>query len=160
MKKTLVIVFLLITSIRSHAAVLHFYSNPQVPQPLFHVTLEYKDFVYEADTRAGGRRLHINQVAKKGHYQILIPDSLVDEAALFSQLGMPFDYKFIWGNDKTYCSELVGIALGIEPKPMSFAGTHYLEYYPEWIHRNDPGLSPDDIYQFGVTHGQLLPQHP
>lgn len=159
MKTTLMIVFLL-ASFHSHAAVLHFYSHPQVPQPLFHVTLEYRDFVYEADTRAGGRRLPISQVPLKGHYQIQIPDSLVDEPALHSQLGMPFDYKFIWGNNKTYCSELVGIALGMEPKPMSFAGTHYLEYYPEWIHRNDPGLSPDDIYEFGLKHGNLLTTQP
>lgn len=157
MKNSLVLFCLFVFgSLQSPAAVLHFYSNPQVPQPLFHVTLEYQDFVYEADTREGGRRLHVSQIAKKGDFQILISDSLVNVPALQSQLGLAFDYQFIWGNDKTYCSELVGIALGMEPQPMSFAGTHYLKYYPEWIHRNDPGLSPDQIYEFGLQHGILL----
>lgn len=156
MKKLISFIFSIIVAQNSSAAVLHFYSNPQVPQPLFHVTIEYKDYIYEADTRAGGRRLHVTHVLKKGDYQIYLADSFVDESALLSQMGLPFDYKFIWGNDKTYCSELVGLALRMQPKPMSFAGTHYLDYYPEWIHRNDPGLSPDDIYEFGLKHGTLL----
>lgn len=157
MKKQL-IAFLLtaLGCLEIQAAVLHFYSNPRVPQALFHVTLEYKSYVYEADTRDGGRRLHVSQVKQSGHTRMEIPDSLINEQALMGQLGLPFDYEFIWDNDKTYCSKLVGLALNMEPGPMSFAGTHYVKYYPDWIYRNDPGISPDDIYEFGLKHGQIL----
>ncbi len=134
------------------AAVLHFYSNPSVPQPIFHVILEYKAFAYEADTRQGGRYLPMRDLKKTGDLQIKIADDLVDERALATQIGLPFDFSFIWNNEKTYCSKLVGIALNIPPHPMSFAGTHYLEYYPHWINRNDLGLSPDDIYDFAMKH--------
>lgn len=142
------------------AAVLHFYHNPSVPQALFHVALEYKNYFYEADPYEGGRRQPIQNVKEPGDWRIEISDALVDERALLSQMGLPFDFNFIWGNGKTYCSELVGLALKIEPKPMSFAGTHYLKFHPEWIHRHDPGLSPDDIYQFGLEHGVPLTPAP
>ncbi|UXR66060.1 hypothetical protein EZJ49_07335 [Bdellovibrio bacteriovorus] len=154
MKKCLfILISALLFSVNSFAAVLHFYSNPNVPQPLFHVILEYKGYAYEADTRAGGRRLPIAHLGGNlGHIQIEISDSLVNEQALMSQMGLPFDYKFIWNNNKTYCSKLVGIALNMEPQPMTFAGTHYVQYYPDWIYRNDPGLSPDQVYEFGMQH--------
>lgn len=151
-KPFFLIVFGLFISLHSGAAVLHFYSNPRVPQPIFHVTLEYKSFIYEADTRAGGRRLPVLHMPLKGHVQIEIADELVNEDALLGQMGLPFDYEFVWDNNKTYCSKLVGIALNMQPKPMTFAGTHYVKYYPEWIHRNDPGISPDDIYEFGLQN--------
>ncbi|MDG0817874.1 YiiX/YebB-like N1pC/P60 family cysteine hydrolase [Bdellovibrio svalbardensis] len=154
MKKNLVFTILsLFLGLQSHAAVLHFYSNPRVPQPLFHVTLEYKSFVYEADTREGGRRLPVGQdVHGPADINIEIPDALVNEEALAAQMGLPFDYNFIWDNNKTYCSKLVGKALNISPQPMSFEGTHYLKYYPKWAERHDPGLSPDQIYEFGLKH--------
>ncbi|MNT03497.1 hypothetical protein D3C72_1380370 [compost metagenome] len=120
------------------------------------MTLEYKSFVYEADTRLGGHRIPVHQVYKLGDIRMEIPDSLVNEQALASQMGLPFDFQFVWNNQKTYCSKLVGIALNIEPQPMSFAGTHYVKYYPEWIHRHDPGLSPDNIYEFGLKNGHII----
>ena len=160
MKKKLSLLYVLclfnFCAISTQAAVLHFYSNPSVPQPLFHVTLEYKNYVYEADTRLGGHRIPLQQVYKLGDIRIEIPDALVNEAALASQMNLPFDFQFVWNNAKTYCSKLVGIALNMEPQPMSFAGTHYLKYYPEWIHRHDPGLSPDQIYEFGMVQGQII----
>ncbi len=154
MKKNLLLVILsLFISLQSSAAILHFYSNPRVPQPLFHVTLEYKSFIYEADTRDGGRRLSVGQdVHGPADINIEIPDFLVNEEALASQMGLPFDYNFIWNSNKTYCSKLVGIALNIPPQPMSFAGTHYVQYYPKWAERHDPGLSPDQIYDFAIRH--------
>ncbi|UOF01326.1 hypothetical protein [Bdellovibrio reynosensis] len=149
MKTTIsVILFLLFWALNTQAAVVHFYSHPQVPQKWFHVALEYKGYLYEADTRVGGRRLPISQVKKKSDETIVISDSLVSEEGLLTQMGLPFDYEFIWNNQKTYCSKLVGIALNMEPTPMTFAGTHYVKYYPHWIHRNDPGLSPDQVYDF------------
>lgn len=151
-KHFLLIALSLFVSLHSFAAVLHFYSNPKVPQPLFHVTLEYKSFIYEADTRVGGRKFPVLHMPLKGDIQIEIADELVNEDALDSQMGLPFDYEFIWNNNKTYCSKLVGIALSMQPRPMSFAGTHYVKHYPEWIHRNDPGISPDDIYEFGLNN--------
>lgn len=143
-------------AISSPAAVLHFYINKAVPQPLFHVTLEYKSFVYEADTRLGGHRIPLHQVYKLGDIRIEISDTLVNEQALASQMGLPFDFQFVWNNQKTYCSKLVGLALNIAPQPMSFAGTHYVKYYPDWIYRNDPGLSPDNIYEFGLQNGRIV----
>lgn len=150
MKKGLFFLILsLFFVLQSNGAVLHFYSNPRVPQPLFHVTLEYKSYIYEADTRAGGHRMPVSHVPKLGDIRIEIPDELVNEPALMGQMGRAFDFNFVWDNDKTYCSKLVGIALDMEPTPMSFAGTHYVKYYPKWLERNDPGLSPDQIYEFG-----------
>lgn len=146
---------ILIISANSSAAVVHFYSNPRVIQSIFHVGLEYKDHFYEADTREGGRKIPMSQLKIKGDWQIELPDILINEEALLSQMGMPFDYKFIWGDNKTYCSELVGIALNIEPTPMTFAGTHYLKYYPDWIYRNDLGISPDQIYKFALENGKI-----
>lgn len=142
-------------ALQSPAANLRFYSNPRVPQPIFHVTLEYKSYVYEADTREGGRRLSVAEADKKhgpADMTIEISDELVNEVALAGQMGLPFDYSFTWANQKTYCSKLVGLALNMPPQPMSFAGTHYLKYYPEWASRNDPGLSPDQIYAFAMEH--------
>lgn len=160
MFKSLVFSFLVfLFSLQSFAAVLHFYSNPRVPQPLFHVTLEYKSYVYEADTRQGGRRVPAHHLPA-GHIRVEIPDEMVDEAALQSQMGLPFDFNFVWDNQKTYCSKLVGIALNMEPLPMSFAGTHYVQRYPDWIHRNDPGISPDQILEFGLQHGQQIYPQP
>lgn len=137
------------------AAVLHFYDNPSVPQPLFHVTLEYKGNMYDADTRGSGS-YPISSAKKISKHQIYIDDSWVDEVALNDQLGRQFDFNFVWDSEKTYCSKLVGKALGISPKPMNFAGTHYIKYKPDWLTRTDPGLSPDDIYEFGLKNGQLL----
>lgn len=146
--KITAILFLLFWAINTQAAVVHFYSHPQVPQKWFHVALEYKGYLYEADTRAGGRRLPMTEVKKKSDESIVISDSLISEEGLQTQMGLPFDYEFIWDNPKTYCSKMVGIALQMAPKPMSFVGTHYLKYYPHWIHRKDPGLSPDQVYEF------------
>lgn len=145
-------IFLMFFSVRSFAAVLHFYDHPQVPQPLFHVQLEYQGFIYEAEPREGAHRFPISAHSEAGKIRIEIPDGLVNEAVLKSQLGRAFDYDFIWSSEKTYCSKMLGLALGILPEPMSFAGTHYVEHYPEWIHRSDPGLSPDHIYAFGLKH--------
>ncbi|XGC79979.1 hypothetical protein ACES2L_11630 [Bdellovibrio bacteriovorus] len=151
MKLKLIAFFVLsFWAINIQAAVVHFYSHPQVPQKWFHVALEYKGYLYEADTRAGGRRLPMSEVKKKSDESIVISDSLISEAGLQTQMGLPFDYEFIWNNQKTYCSKLVGIALQMKPLPMSFAGTHYIKYYPHWIHRNDPGLSPDQVYEFAL----------
>jgi hypothetical protein len=153
MKKCLfIIAFISFWGLQGHSAVLHFYSNPSVPQPLFHVILEYKSFVYEADTHVGGRRFPAAQLYKAGDIQIEIADTLVDEPALQSQMGLPFDFQFVWDKQGTYCSKLVGIALDIPPVPMDFSGTHYVKYYPDWINRHDPGLSPDHIYDFGIQH--------
>lgn len=154
MKQTLLfclssVVWILLTESWASAAVVHFYSNPRVPQPLFHVTLEYKSYIYEADPQVGGHRVPVEEYHHDSAVSsIEIPDSLVNEQALDSQMGLSFDFNFIWNNNKTYCAKLVGIALGVPPQPMNFAGTHYVIYHPSWIDRHDPGLSPDQIYDF------------
>ena len=140
------------------SAILHFYNHPRLPQAIYHVGIEYQGHFYEADTREGGRKILVTAMKELGHSQIEIPDILVDEELLHSQLGWPFDYEFRWDNQKTYCSELVGIALNIPTSPVNFANTHYLRFYPDWIHRRDPGISPDAIWLFGLKHGRLL-QH-
>lgn len=134
------------------AAVLHFYSNPRVPQALFHVALEYQGNLFEADPTFGGRFEPLSQVKKQGDLRIEIADSLVNEHALATEMGKAFDFNFIWDNDKTYCSKLVGKALNMKPVPMNFAGTHYAIVKPEWLKRHDLGLSPDQIYEFAVRH--------
>lgn len=146
--------FLLLTE-QSLAAVLHFYDNPSVPQPLFHVILEYRGFMYDADTRGSGS-YPASSAKKISKHQIYIDDTFVNEEALNDQLGRAFDFNFEWASEKTYCSKLVGLALGISPKPMNFAGTHYARYKPAWLERKDPGLSPDDIFAFGITNGTLI----
>ncbi|HWU44495.1 MAG TPA: hypothetical protein VN132_13685 [Bdellovibrio sp.] len=155
MKKTVstfVLLLAILSALPGNAAVVNFYSNPHVPQPLFHVSLEYKGYQYEADPVKGGIRTLVSQVAERPDIRIAISDDLVDEAALQSQLGLAFDFNFIWNNNKTYCAKLVGIALHIPPQPMNFAGTHYVLYHPDWINRHDPGLSPDQIYEFAQKH--------
>jgi hypothetical protein len=147
--------FLLLFSHSSFAAILHFYDNPNVPQPLFHVTIEYKGYIYDADTR-GSEKYPAYAPKKISKYQIFIEDDFVNEDMLEDQLGRKFDFNFEWHSEKTYCSKLVGLALGIRPIPMSFAGTHYIRFKPHWIERNDPGLSPDDIFEFGMKYGIRL----
>lgn len=143
---------IILSGIQAQAATLNFYSNPRVPQTWFHVALEYKGYFYEADPRLGGHRILISAETERPDMQIEISDSLVNEAALQGQMGRAFDFKFIWDNDKTYCAKLVGVALNIPPQSMNFAGTHYVQYYPQWINRHDPGLSPDQIYDFAMEH--------
>ena len=141
---------------RASAAVLHFYKNPRLPQLFFHVSLEFQGLMYEADPRFGGHAVPLAEYKKHSDVQIYINDALIDTEALSSQIGLKFDFDFIWGNDRTYCSELVGLTLKMQPRPMSFAGTHYLDYYPDWIYRQDPGISPEQIYDFGILHGSLI----
>lgn len=150
------LLIVIIAPIPLKAATLHFYSHPRVEQSLFHVGIEFQGLFYEADTRFGGRAIDAQKMKSLGDAQIEIPDSLISTPDLKSQMGLAFDYNFVWGDNTTYCSELVGIALGIEPTPMSFVGTHYLKYYPDWVNRNDPGLSPDQIWVWGLKHGRIL----
>lgn len=142
----------LLFALQSLGAVLHFYDHPQVKQPLYHVQLEYQGFIYEAEPYNGAHKFPVSKLKDKAKIRIEIPDDLINKAALQDQLGRKFDYEFVWTSEKTYCSKMLGLALGIQPVPMSFAGTHYLDYYPDWIHRNDPGLSPDHIYEFGMKN--------
>ena len=139
-------------ALESFSAVLHFYDHPQVKQPLYHVQLEYQGFMYEAEPYSGAHRFPVSKLKDKAKIRIEIADELINTAALKDQLGRKFDYDFIWTSENTYCSKMLGLALGIQPVPMTFAGTHYLDYHPEWISRNDPGLSPDHIYEFGMKH--------
>lgn len=150
--KSFILILISFISVQSQAAILNFFSNPRVPQPIFHVTLEYKGIVYEADTHDGGRGLPLTAQTPKGDIRVEISDDLINEQELASQMGLPFDYNFVWDNQKTYCSKLVGKALNIQPTPMDFSGTHYVKYYPNWINRHDPGLSPDQIYFFAMDH--------
>lgn len=148
----LALVFIFLISSPAYAAVVHFYSYPEVTSAIFHVNIEYRGYYYDADTRLGGVRINKNNYSKVSDLQVHVPDELINEAALDSQLGLPFDFKFEWYKARTYCSKMVGIALDMEPQPMTFAGTHYLKYYPEWIHRNDPGLSPEQVLEFSLKH--------
>lgn len=118
--------------------------------------IETKGTYYEADAPKGAIKKPVSQMKKQGDAQIFIPDSLLDREILESQIGQEFDFDFIWNDDKAYCSEFVGLALQITPYPMDFRGTHYLKYYPDWIYRNDPGLSPDQIWLWGLRHGTLI----
>lgn len=144
--------FLVLLSTSAQAAIVHFYSYPEVTSAIFHVNIEYRGYIYDADTRIGGTRIQKNNYYKHSDLQVHIPDSLINEAALDSQLGLPFDFKFVWNSPRTYCSKMVGLALNMEPQPMSFEGTHYLKYYPDWIDRNDPGLSPEQVLEFSEKH--------
>ena len=152
------IIILILHPVFATAAILHFYNHPRLPQAIYHVGIEYQGSFFEADTREGGRKIPLSAMKEAGHSQIEIPDTLVDKELLHSQLGWPFDYEFRWDNQKTYCSELVGIALNLPTSPVDFANTHYLRFYPDWIHRRDPGISPDAIWLFGLQHGRIL-QH-
>lgn len=69
-----------------------------------------------------------------------------------SWLSKPFDQTYSWNNPLgTYCSRLVAEALGIAPKPMSFATEHWNP-----IRKGDEGqlgLSPDDLYAALIKMG-------
>ncbi|MEN0059975.1 MAG: hypothetical protein AAGB31_14135 [Bdellovibrio sp.] len=136
----------------SSAAILHFYNNPRVEQAFFHVTIEFQGFIYDADTFLGAIKYPVAEAKKVSFVNIEIADELVNKEILEAQLGKAFDYTFTWDNDKTYCSKMVGMALGMQPQPMSFEGTHYLRYYPHWASRTDPGISLDQIHEFGMQH--------
>lgn len=61
-------------------------------------------------------------------------------------LGKPYDDEFSWDNDKFYCSEILGILLGIPPEPMTFQSEYWRNRYKHL--EGKPGLSPDDIYRY------------
>lgn len=146
---------ILLSSVSASAAVLRFFSNPAVPQALFHVNIEYKGIVYDGDVR-GSEKYPVASAKKETTYEIWIPDELVNQVALESQIGRRFDYTFTWTSEGTYCSKLVGLGLNMKPVPMSFAGTHYLKYYPHWATRNDPGISLDQVWEYGFQNGYRI----
>lgn len=146
--------FILALALASHgeAAIVHFYKNPRVPQAFFHVALEFQGGLYEADPHLGGRRLELPLESRPGDVQVEISDSLVNKQVLENELGKDFDFDFVWDNNKTYCSKLVGKALNMLPQPMDFSGTHYALAKPEWLKRQDLGLSPEQIYEFALKN--------
>lgn len=145
-----IIVFTFFATGTAQAAIVHFYSYPEVTNLIYHVNIEYQGYIYDADTRVGGIRIRSEYYSNQSDLQVHIPDELINEQALAGQLGLPFDFKFYWDTPKTYCSKMVGIALNMQPQPMTFAGSHYLKYYPDWIHRKDLGLSPEQVLEYAL----------
>jgi len=68
-------------------------------------------------------------------------------------LGLPYDRLYLWQNPEgTYCSKLVGKLLGLTPKPMSFS-TSYWKQFKKLPPKDEPGLSPDDVYEALIKSG-------
>ncbi|WP_413289920.1 YiiX/YebB-like N1pC/P60 family cysteine hydrolase [Bdellovibrio sp. HCB337] len=59
-------------------------------------------------------------------------------------LGKPYDHGYSWDSDGYYCSKLVGIILGLQPKPMTFDASIWPPSFQKLKGR--PGISPDDVY--------------
>ena len=60
-------------------------------------------------------------------------------------LGKPFDFKYGWGDDALYCSELISKLLGVQPEPMVLNHEVWPKSY--WPLEGTPGMSPDRLYE-------------
>lgn len=112
-----------------------------------HIAISYQGQWMHAHPRLGVVLQNSNELESLGKIKAVITlpeERLVNLNYLKESLGKAYDRGFAWDDQKIYCSELVGKALGIPPKPMYFDPRLWPEPYQKL--NGLPGLSPDDIF--------------
>lgn len=112
-----------------------------------HIAISYQGLWMHAHPRLGVVLQNSKELESLGKIKAVLTvpdDKLVDVTYLKESLGKAYDRGFAWDDQKIYCSELVGKALGMPPKPMYFDPQLWPESYQKL--NGLPGLSPDDIF--------------
>lgn len=112
-----------------------------------HIAISYQGLWMHAHPRLGVVLQNSKELESLGKIKAVMKiheNKPVDMAFLQESLGKAYDRGFAWDDQKIYCSELVGKALGIPPKPMYFDPKLWPPNYQKL--NGLPGLSPDDIY--------------
>jgi hypothetical protein len=115
--------------------------------PYAHVALFHRGKWWNAYPGMGVRGMtekELRRIGKWGPKFSVPEESIQTEISRYD--GLPYDSQFGWANDRFYCSELVGKALGLPPEPMHFD----LKLWPEYYERFEglPGMSPGKIYEY------------
>ncbi len=69
-------------------------------------------------------------------------------------LSKKFDFYYQWNDDLIYCSELIAKILNIQTVPMKLNHQVWPKSY--WVLDGQPGVSPDELYRWGVANGALV----
>jgi hypothetical protein len=112
----------------------------------FHVAIKYGECWLHTDTYRGVV-CDVQIPMKYGNPAVILHHDRYPwhEERVSELLGLPYDYDYMWGDNRIYCSELLARLLDLKPKPMKFNT-------PFWSARNklpigDLGLSPDGAYE-------------
>ena len=90
----------------------------------------------------------VGQVAK-----ILEINDNINVLAYQQYLGAPFDFQYQWGGSKFYCTEVIGLVLGISPRPMTCDPHYWPSNYVKY--NGQVGLSPMELYRELLERGAV-----
>lgn len=134
------VIFLEVTNSKGEAVLL----EPDFPYA--HVLFKTSQGYLHSHPRTGVSFLKETDLEKFGKYaDSFYVEHELDWGAVEKYLGKPYDNEFSWGNEKFYCSELVGKLLGMAPEPMHFDPELWPSQFQQY--EGKPGISPGKIYR-------------
>lgn len=114
--------------------------------PYAHVLLKIGDSLLHSHPRTGVSILAEAELEKYGKVgDSFLVENQMDWEMIQKHLGKSYDTEFSWGDEKFYCSELVGKLLGMAPEPMHFDPELWPAQFQQY--EGKPGISPGKIYR-------------